>query len=40
MNVGVLCDQYVENIYKIDLEELRNKGIKGIIMDLDNTLVP
>ncbi|NLL58689.1 MAG: YqeG family HAD IIIA-type phosphatase [Firmicutes bacterium] len=36
-----LCpDQYVENIHKIDLEELKNKGIRGIIMDLDNTLVP
>lgn len=29
-----------ESIYQIDLEELKEKGIKGIMADLDNTLVP
>lgn len=36
-----LCPkQYVEDICQIDLQELKKKGIQGIIMDLDNTLVP
>ena len=36
-----LCPkQYVQNIHQIDLNNLKEKGIKGIIMDLDNTLVP
>lgn len=36
-----LCPkQYVEDICQIDLMELKKKGIKGVIMDLDNTLVP
>ncbi|RJX28015.1 MAG: YqeG family HAD IIIA-type phosphatase [Dethiobacter sp.] len=36
-----LCPkQYVEDVHGIDLQELKEKGIKGIILDLDNTLVP
>ncbi len=36
-----LCPkQYVEDIYQIDLQGLKDKGIKGLILDLDNTLVP
>lgn len=31
---------YVNSILDIDLEELKNQGIKLIICDLDNTLVP
>ncbi len=27
-------------IYQIDLSELHDRGIRGIIVDLDNTLVP
>lgn len=32
-------DQYVPSVYDIKIEELKEKGIKGIITDLDNTLV-
>jgi uncharacterized protein len=32
-------NQYVPSIYKINLEELKEKGMKSIIVDLDNTLV-
>lgn len=32
-------DQYVKSIYDISIEELKENGIKGIITDLDNTLI-
>ncbi|MBU8905607.1 YqeG family HAD IIIA-type phosphatase [Desertibacillus haloalkaliphilus] len=32
-------DEYVKSIYEIDIDELVSKGIKGVITDLDNTLV-
>ncbi len=32
-------DQYVQSVYNIQIEELKERGIKGIITDLDNTLV-
>lgn len=32
-------DQYVQSIYELSTEELKEQGIKGIITDLDNTLV-
>ena len=36
-----LCPtQVVDDIYQINLQTLWNKGIRGIITDLDNTLVP
>ncbi len=36
-----LCPrQFVEDIHQIDLAELKKAGVKGIITDLDNTLVP
>jgi len=36
----MLCpDVYLESIYDLDLEKLKKKGIKGIITDLDNTLI-
>ena len=31
---------YIASIYDMDLEELKAQGIKGIIFDIDNTLVP
>lgn len=34
-----LPDQYVKSVYSIKPENLIEKGIKGIIIDLDNTLV-
>lgn len=37
----LIPDAYVENVYTIDIHKLREKKkIKGIIVDLDNTLVP
>lgn len=42
LNLNLLLpDVYLENIYSIDIEKLKvRKNIKGIILDLDNTLVP
>ncbi len=37
----ILCPtQVVEDIHQINLKALKTQGIKGIITDLDNTLVP
>ncbi len=33
-------DKVVDSIYHIDLEELKGAGIRAIIADLDNTLLP
>src|SRR5699024_6696925 len=33
-------DHYYERVFDIDLQQLVDEGIKGIITDLDNTLVP
>ncbi|ONI46566.1 hypothetical protein AN642_02935 [Epulopiscium sp. SCG-B10WGA-EpuloA2] len=33
-------NEYLESIFKINYENLRKKGIKGLIFDIDNTLVP
>lgn len=33
-------DLIVDKVQDIDLEILRNKNIKGLILDIDNTLVP
>lgn len=35
-----LPNEYVSSVFDIDPDMLKNKGIKGIITDLDNTLVP
>lgn len=32
--------QHLNSIYELDLAELRSLGIRGIICDMDNTLVP
>jgi HAD superfamily phosphatase (TIGR01668 family) len=38
---ALIPDVYIRNVYQIDLEKLqKEKKIKGIIIDLDNTLVP
>ncbi|MEK3807870.1 MULTISPECIES: YqeG family HAD IIIA-type phosphatase [unclassified Metabacillus] len=34
-----LPGEYVKNIYEISPQALKDKGVKGIITDLDNTLV-
>ena len=31
---------YTKNTYSIDFKKLKELGIKGIIFDIDNTLVP
>lgn len=33
-------DQYFRSLYDIDFEGLRSQGIRGLVLDLDNTLVP
>lgn len=33
------ADFVLENVLQIDLDEMRNKGVKGFIFDLDNTLM-
>jgi HAD superfamily phosphatase (TIGR01668 family) len=35
----LLPDQIVNTVFDIDLTELRTRGVRGIITDLDNTLV-
>ncbi|HSW36386.1 MAG TPA: YqeG family HAD IIIA-type phosphatase [Candidatus Limnocylindrales bacterium] len=35
-----LPDQYLNSIFEIDVDYLLTLGIKGIITDMDNTLVP
>ncbi len=32
--------QYVSSIYDVDYEQLKKQGIRGLIFDIDNTLVP
>lgn len=34
-----LPDQYLQSVYHLNLNDLRKKNIKGIITDLDNTLI-
>ncbi|OFW34377.1 MAG: hypothetical protein A2074_04795 [Candidatus Aquicultor primus] len=33
-------DSFVKTIFEIDIEELKARGIRGLILDLDNTIVP
>ena len=33
-------DEYLDSTYSIDFEDLYRKGFRGIIFDIDNTLVP
>lgn len=33
-------DEYIESTYKIPFEELYEQGYRGVIFDIDNTLVP
>jgi len=36
----LIPDQSLKNIFEIDIDQLEKQGIKGIITDMDNTLVP
>ncbi len=39
--LSYLCPkQFVKDVHQIDLQNLKGKGIEGLILDLDNTLVP
>ncbi|MBR2527872.1 MAG: YqeG family HAD IIIA-type phosphatase [Blautia sp.] len=33
-------DEYLDSAYSIDYEELYREGIRGLLFDIDNTLVP
>ena len=33
-----LPNEYVKNVYHVQPEDLKKRGIKGVITDLDNTL--
>ncbi len=33
-------NQYLNSTYEIDFEKMYEKGFRGIIFDIDNTLVP
>jgi hypothetical protein len=35
----LLPDQIVRTVYDIDLKDLKSRGVRGIVTDLDNTLV-
>ena len=35
-----LPDKYVEDVFSIDYEDLYRQGFRGLIFDIDNTLVP
>ena len=35
----ITCDYKCENIYGIDLDELKSQGIKAIMFDLDSTIM-
>ncbi|MBQ2451007.1 MAG: YqeG family HAD IIIA-type phosphatase [Lachnospiraceae bacterium] len=37
---GLYPKEYVESTYEIDFEGLYRKGYRGVIFDIDNTLVP
>lgn len=34
------ADLYINDVASVDPEELKNKGIKGVLFDIDNTLEP
>ena len=40
MKRSLYPNDYVESTYRIDFEALRKEGYRGIIFDVDNTLVP
>lgn len=37
---GFYPDEYLDSTYEIDFEGLYEKGYRGVIFDIDNTLVP
>lgn len=39
MDKNLFPDIYVDSILDIDIEGLKNKGIKGFLIDIDNTII-
>ncbi len=37
---AIYADEYLDSTYEIDFEQLYEDGYRGIIFDIDNTLVP
>lgn len=37
---GIIPNWYLDSLYELDLDKLKSLGIKGIVLDLDNTIVP
>ena len=33
-------DEYVKSVFEIDFEKLYENGFRGLMFDIDNTLVP
>ena len=33
-------DEYLDSVYEMDWEHYYRQGIRGVIFDIDNTLVP
>ncbi len=40
MSITLFPDSYVDNVFDVDFETLYEQGYRGIIFDVDNTLVP
>lgn len=36
----IFPDLYLSSIYELPLEELKKKGIRGLVFDIDNTIAP
>jgi len=39
MGNGLKPDLYIKSVYDLDISWLRERGIKGVLLDIDNTLV-
>ncbi len=39
MGKGLQPDLFVKSIFSLDINWLKNKGIKGVLLDIDNTLI-
>ena len=38
--IGLFPDSYVDSVYEVDFKRLYDEGYRGVIFDVDNTLVP
>ena len=36
----IFPDLYISSVYELPLEELKKKGIRGLVFDIDNTIAP